>query len=46
MDKKTIAGIIAAFFLIAMLFSPIDSKIWIWFLILGLAFGAVWWMKN
>lgn len=45
MEKKGAYKMFAVLFLIAILFTPQNSKTWIYFLIPGLVFGALWFMK-
>ncbi|MCK5624388.1 hypothetical protein KAI04_00930 [Candidatus Pacearchaeota archaeon] len=42
MDKKSIFGFLAIFFLIIILFTPKDSNLWITLLISGILFGIIW----
>ena len=42
MDKRNIFGGLSLLALAAVLFSPGDSSLWVWFLILGIIFGLIW----
>ena len=46
MEKKTIFGVLSALFLIAILFTPSDSNVWVYFAILGIIFGIGWMITN
>ncbi|MBU1252222.1 MAG: hypothetical protein KJ905_00180 [Nanoarchaeota archaeon] len=46
MEKKTILGVLSASFLIAILFAPSDSNVWVYFAILGIIFGVGWMITN
>lgn len=46
MDKIKIFGLIALLSFLAILFTPLESDIWIWPLILGLIFGIFWLVKK
>jgi hypothetical protein len=42
MERKTLFGSLAILFFVAMLFTPTDSNLWIYFLILGIVSGIGW----
>lgn len=46
MEKHEIYAAIAGVCFIAILFSPSDSRVWGYFLILGLLFLLAWFMKR
>jgi len=45
MDKTEVLQGLAGLFLIAVLFTPISSDLWIYFLGAGITFGAVWFSR-
>jgi len=43
------SGFFALFSLLAflaVLFTPLDSNTWVWFFVLGIVFGILWWFKK
>lgn len=46
MNKAEIAGLLSLIFLGSILFTPSNSDIWKYFLVVGAVFGAVWFMKK
>ncbi|MBI2004241.1 hypothetical protein HYS72_02135 [Candidatus Pacearchaeota archaeon] len=46
MDKTEFFKSTSILFLIAILFSPTSSKIWILFLSIGLIFGVAWFFRE
>lgn len=46
MNKSEIAGLLSLILLSAILFTPVNSDIWKYFLVAGIALGAVWFMKK
>jgi len=45
-EAKDFAGMISILFFIVILFTPIDSEIWKFFLFLGIIFGVFWFIKE
>ena len=46
MEKTELLGLLAVLFLVGILFTPLDSNIWQWFLTFGVAFGALYYVKK
>lgn len=46
MKKAEIAGLLSLVSFIAILFLPQGSNYWIYAAILGIVFGAIWWVKK
>jgi hypothetical protein len=42
MEKKAIFGGLSLISFVLILFTPIDSKLWVYLLILGVVFGIGW----
>jgi len=46
MERKTLFGSLSILFFGMILFLPLDSKVWIYFMILGIIFGIAWGIKE
>ncbi len=45
MDKTGVFGVVAAIFLLSVLFFPTGEKFAYWILIIGLIFGVAWFFR-
>jgi len=46
MEKTELLGLLAVLFFVGILFTPLDSNIWQWFLTGSIVFGALYYVKK